>query len=171
VEIISWNFLLFFSVVLVVYYFLSRKEQNYWLFLASIFFFYTWGWPNLIPIFLIAGLSFVVGKKLKDANGRTWLVVGISIDIAAFILYRILNSPQFNIINPDVLAASPNFIKQFLIPLGFSFYVLQQFHICLIFTVQRSNPRRMQLIFFFIYPSSQKSWLGRLREQAAFCPS
>ncbi|MHC1784637.1 MAG: MBOAT family protein [Anaerolineaceae bacterium] len=149
-EIISLNFLLFILVVIVVYYSLTRKAQNYWLFLTSVFFIYSWGWPNLILVFLIAGFTFLIGKRIFDTRKRSWLLVGISIIVTIFICYRILNSSFFNIFNQEALDASPDFIKQFLIPIGFSFYILQA--ISYLIDIYRSKIQpETSLIDFMVY--------------------
>jgi alginate O-acetyltransferase complex protein AlgI len=149
VEIISWNFLIFITIVIIVYYFLNRKTQNFWLVITSIFFFLTWGWPHLIPLLLIASVTFFSGKKLNNEN-RLWLLTGIIVNVLIFILYRVINSPLFNIISPVSPSTSTSFINQFLIPLGFSFYVLQA--ISYLIDVYKSKIKaETSIIDFFVY--------------------
>lgn len=120
-EIISVNFLLYTAIVILVYYCLERRAQNIWLGLASIFFIISWNWIHLIPLFIIAGVSFLSGRKLDGEKGQTFLAAGIVFNFTVLAAYRVVASPLFAISTRE----PGDLIRQLLVPLGLSFYVLQ----------------------------------------------
>jgi len=149
-EIISWNFFFFIIIVLSVYYFLSQKAQNVWLLFTSVFFIYTWGWQHLLPILIIASTTFFIGKKLNVVEKKIWLSLGVSLIIVVFIFYRILNSPLTNNFDHVILSDSTDIIRQFIIPLGFSFYALQA--ISYLMDIYRAKLKaETNIIDFFVY--------------------
>ncbi len=120
-EIISFNFLIFTIIIILVYYCLERRAQNIWLGLASVAFIISWNWIHLIPLFIIAGVTFLVSQKLNGEKGEAWLTAGVMFNVVVLALYRVIASPLFTIspLEPGDL------IRQILVPLGLSFYVLQ----------------------------------------------
>lgn len=120
-EIISWNFFIFTTIVILVYYCLERRAQTIWLGLASVFFIASWGWLHLIPLVIIAGATLFISQKLTGTNGQTWLIAGTSFNITVLIIYRVVVSPLFAISTQE----PKGLIQQILVPLGLSFYALQ----------------------------------------------
>ncbi len=115
-EIISWNFLLFLLITIPVYYALNRRAQNIWLVMGSAAFIATHGWQNLIPLTVIAGVTWLAGVRLAETSRRGWLAAGIAVNVTALVFYRVAASPL-------VLPAGT--IDHLLVPVGMSFYTLQ----------------------------------------------
>lgn len=149
-EIISWSFLLFLTVVIPVYYALNRQAQNYWLFIVSVFFLCTRGWPHLLPLAIIAVSTFLIGKKIDSRTGKSWIIAGITFNVVVFVIYRVLNSPLFHLSDQIPLFESLGIIGGYLIPLGFSFYTLQA--ISYLIDIYRSTIKaETNALDFFIY--------------------
>jgi alginate O-acetyltransferase complex protein AlgI len=125
VEIVSWNFLFFSTIVIAVYYCLNWKVQNVWLLGASIFFICSWGWTNLVPLFFISVITYFIGGKLRNKQKELWLIFGITLIVTTFVLLRVVNSPLFNFANLINGSPTSSIFRQIFIPLGFSFYFLQ----------------------------------------------
>jgi len=116
-QILSIQFLAFSLVTLAVYYFLARKAQNIWLLLASYFFYVTISWQYTLTLFAITILNFYIGKK---AASRAWLALGVSINLVSFAALKLLSGPY----GPRLLPVPPEALN-LLLPIGFSFYILQ----------------------------------------------
>ena len=142
-EIISWNFLLFFTVTVAVYFVLNRRAQNIWLLFVSAFYIALWGWQHLFPLAIIGGTTFLTGKKLGETRHPFWFAAGLSINIAVFFLYRVINSPLFSISTPPV-------IEDLLLPIGFAFYTLQS--ISYLIDIHHSKiPAETEPVDFLLY--------------------
>lgn len=115
-EIISWNFLVFLLITIPVYYTLNRRAQNIWLVVASAAFIATHGWQNLIPLTVIAGVTWLAGARLAETGRRGWLAAGIAVNVTALAFYRTATSP---------LVFPAGTIDHLLVPVGMSFYTLQ----------------------------------------------
>ena len=115
-EIISWQFLLYLLITITVYYTLNRRAQNIWLVIASAGFAASHGWQNLIPLTVIAGVTWLAGLRLAESGRRWWLTAGIASNVIALAFYRLAASPL-------VFPAGP--VDHLLVPVGMSFYTLQ----------------------------------------------
>ena len=87
--------LYFFPVVFIVHYllFFSRKLQNLWLLLASLFF-YAWGEPRYVFL-MIGSILFnsffaLVIEKCKNRKRRTALVIAVSGNLLALFAFKYL---------------------------------------------------------------------------------
>jgi len=117
-QIISPQFLLFALVTLAVYYLLARTAQNVWLLAASYVFFATISWQYTLALLLVTIVNYFIGRK---AASRAWLMLGLTLDIVSFASLKLLSGPYgprlISFIQPDLL--------NLLLPVGFSFYILQ----------------------------------------------
>jgi len=133
----SFEFLLFFPVVLFLYYVLPHKLR--WLFLlASSYYFYAASEPYLIILLLISTLvDYYCGLKIGDVVSRRkkyylWLsiVVNIGILVAFKYLFFFIDSTN-NILEYFGVEISSSEqiqsyrIDQILLPVGISFYTFQ----------------------------------------------
>ena len=93
----SMEFLfLFFPITLGVCWLLPRRARNYWLLLASLFF-YAWGEPGFVLV-MAASIVFnyfialFIEKHEKGSCGRkAFLIIGIAADIALLFVFKYLN--------------------------------------------------------------------------------
>ncbi len=116
-QLLSLPFLLFAAVTLAVYYLLNRKTQNLWLLAASYFFYLTIRWEYALVLFAVTILNFYIGKK---AASRAWLAFGVGLNVASFAAIKLLSGPY----GPRLLPVPPEALS-LLLPIGFSFYILQ----------------------------------------------
>ena len=87
---------LFLPIVLAVYFILPHRARNYWLFLASLFF-YAWG----EPVFVIAMLFSIVFnyfvalriEELEKGSGarKFMLVLAVLVNLGILFVYKYMN--------------------------------------------------------------------------------
>jgi D-alanyl-lipoteichoic acid acyltransferase DltB (MBOAT superfamily) len=129
-EITSFHFLLFVLGTLIVYHLLSHRVQNQWLLIASYAFYIFWSWKFSILLLFSTIFHFELARHLrKDEQGRPvllWLGIGANI-----ILFMIFKASSFYVPRLDNLLDQFGVQRgfgalQIVIPLGLSYYVLQQ---------------------------------------------
>jgi alginate O-acetyltransferase complex protein AlgI len=116
-QILSLQFLVFAAVTLAVYYLLARKAQNIWLLLASYFFYATISWKYALVLLAVTILNFFIGRKVSS---RGWLALGLGLNLSSFLALKLLSGPY----GPRLLPIPPEALS-LLLPIGFSFYILQ----------------------------------------------
>ena len=153
----SLEFLFFFlPIVLSVYFILPRKMKNYWLLLASLFF-YAWGEPRflIVMIFSIAinyfaalGIHFT---KKKRRLCKLMLVFGLIGNLSLLFVYKYLNF--FTTMLQTILPQSMRLfgISHFLLPIGISFFTFQA--IGYLIDVYRGVAVQKNLAFLGLYIS------------------
>jgi alginate O-acetyltransferase complex protein AlgI len=116
-QIISLQFLAFSAVTLTIYFLLARKAQNIWLLLASYFFYATISWKYALVLLAVTAVNFWIGRK---AVARAWLILGVGLNLSSFAALKLLSGPY----GPRLLNVPPDALS-LLLPIGFSFYILQ----------------------------------------------
>jgi D-alanyl-lipoteichoic acid acyltransferase DltB (MBOAT superfamily) len=116
-QILSIQFLAFSLITLAVYYLLARKTQNVWLLLASYFFYITISWQYALVLLAITIVNFYIGRK---AASRAWLTLGIGLNLSSLLALKFISGPY----GPRLLPVPPEALS-LLLPIGFSFYILQ----------------------------------------------
>jgi alginate O-acetyltransferase complex protein AlgI len=116
-QILSVQFLAFSIVTLAVYHLLARKAQNIWLLLASYFFYLTFRWEFALVLLAVTILNFFIGQKVTS---RAWLALGVGLNLSSFMALKLLSGPY----GPRLLPLPPD-VLSLLLPIGFSFYILQ----------------------------------------------
>jgi alginate O-acetyltransferase complex protein AlgI len=116
-QILSVPFLVFSLITLAVYYFLARKAQNVWLLLASYSFYVTISWKYALVLAIVTLLNFWLGHKV---TARGWLWLGIGLNLSSFATLKFLSGPY----GPRLLPVPADALN-LLLPIGFSFYILQ----------------------------------------------
>lgn len=83
----SEDFIGFVIVVFVIYWFLQRKSQNFFLLLASYFFYAQWDWRFLSLIMFSTAVDYIAGSRLYNStspNGRKfWLTVSLVTNLSS----------------------------------------------------------------------------------------
>jgi len=116
-QIISVQFLALSIITLAVYYLLARKAQNIWLLLVSYFFYATFGRQYALVLFAVTIINFFIGRLVTS---RAWLALGIGLNLSSFLALKLLSGPY----GPRLLPNSVD-VLTLLLPIGFSFYILQ----------------------------------------------
>lgn len=121
-EIISWQFLLFCSIVLAGYYLLSRRAQNIWLLLASLFFYATWRLEYVLFLLVLSSFNFFIAQKIENKPKLLW--VGLLFNVGLLMSLKFMVSAYGNSLIDVLHLPGTSFLKLFL-PVGFAFYGLQ----------------------------------------------
>jgi alginate O-acetyltransferase complex protein AlgI len=118
---------LFLPVTLFFVYISSGKLKNIFLLLAS-FIFYAWGGVSYLSILVASTLlNYLVGLAMDKAKSpgfrKTWLVTGILVNILPLLLFKYTGFFKDNL-NILILhfRMHPLTIRNFILPLGISFY-------------------------------------------------
>lgn len=130
----SYEFLIFFPVVLAVYFFIPKKIRYIWLLAASYYFYMSWNpkYAVLIAIStVITYLSGILIQRAREKNAEKrmkWIVAGSFISnlgILAFFKYFDFFLDNLNILlsNAGVNIVSKPF--DIILPVGISFYTFQ----------------------------------------------
>lgn len=123
-------FLLYFlPIFLLVYHFIDRKYKNYWILIASIFF-YAWGAPSFIFLVLATTITdFYIVNQIyhsKLARKKKWLVVSIILNLGMLSYFKYANFfiENFNSLlhSVGIETVSWTYIA---LPIGISFYIFQ----------------------------------------------
>lgn len=128
-QITSFHFLLFTLGILAIYHLLPHRAQNIWLLLASYAFYISWSWEFALLLFAVTIFHFELAKRLrKDSQGKPvllWLGVGMNI-----VLFMIFKASSFYFHRLIAIFEQMGIYSglsglQIIIPLGLSYYVLQ----------------------------------------------
>lgn len=132
----SFDFMLFFPVVLAVYFLIPTKGRNIWLLLASYYFYMSWSPKYALLIGFSTIVTYVCGiliEKWREAGniGRSrikWLLIfGITINLMILAVFKYGN---FALESVDMLLrrmhiATIDSRLNLLLPVGISFYTFQ----------------------------------------------
>lgn len=153
----SMEFLfLFFPITLGVCYALPDKARNYWLLLASLFF-YAWGEPRFV-IVMIASIAFSYVIALcveRHAPGtrarKAYLAFGVVVNIGLLFVFKYLNFAinTLHAIAPSTGAFIPN--TYITLPIGISFFTFQT--MSYIIDVYRGIPAQHNIAYLGLYIS------------------
>jgi alginate O-acetyltransferase complex protein AlgI len=132
----------FLPLLLILYYLTPKKYRNYTILLASLLF-YAWGGVSYTLILIGSILvNYLFVKQIEKNNSlkKTWLIIGLIVNILIIVLFKYLDFLIDNInivgtaINSD-FAAIP--FQNIVLPLGISFFTFQQ--MSLIWDVYRNE--------------------------------
>ena len=153
----SMEFLfLFFPITLGVCYALPKGARNYWLLLASLFF-YAWGEPRFVLVMMGSiAFSYVIALCLeRHAPGtrarKAYLIIGVAVNIGLLFVFKYLN---FAINTLHTVAPSTGaFIHKTYItlPIGISFFTFQT--MSYIIDVYRGIPAQHNIAYLGLYIS------------------
>ena len=116
---------LFFPTVVAVYYLCPKRTRNYWLLVASLFF-YGYGEPILIALLLGEILwNYFLGMLIDIAQGKLRkfiLVVCLAGDLGALVWFKYAGFLYGNLTN--LFGVADN-LPEITLPIGISFYTFQ----------------------------------------------
>lgn len=117
---------IYLPIVLLTYYLLDKKYRNYFLLLASLFF-YFWGEPKHLYIIIVSILVNYLSGLLVDAGNtalkkKTFLVIGIALNLCLLGYYKYLDF-FINSINEGFGTNIP--LTGQALPIGISFFTFQ----------------------------------------------
>jgi len=151
----SLEFLLFFlPVVYGVNFLLRGKARNYWLFLASLFF-YAWGEPTFVLVMLGSiGMNYLMAlgiEKGRPGKSRGLLVLALAANLLLLIVFKYLNflTETIHALLPGTKSLFPQ--TRIALPLGISFFTFQS--ISYIIDVYRGTPVQRNPAYLGLYIS------------------
>ena len=121
---------IFLPVVLLLYYVIRKEYRNTFLFISSMIFF-AWGGVSYSALLIFSIIfNYVIGllisKNIKKKKGRTYLVIGVVINLLFLGIFKYLN---FFIENLNSILSSahiePVNNNTIILPIGISFYTFQ----------------------------------------------
>lgn len=136
----SFQFLLFFPVVLIVYYIIPDKVKYLWLLMTSYYFYMCWNVKYVLLMLASTVITYISGlliEKIKRADGidvkkknsrKKWVVIGsVVINLGILFYFKYINftlsllSKAFSVIHVQWNISSFDII----LPVGISFYTFQ----------------------------------------------
>ncbi len=172
-EILSLPFALFTAVVIGVYYLLAPRAQKWWLLAASYAFYLTWGWPYALVLAALTLVNFWLGLRLKEASQPARLLrAGLLLNLLSFATLK-LSASSYGESLFNRLALSPIDSagwNSVLLPIGFSFYVLQAISYLLDVSRGQCQPSRHLLDFGLYMAYFPRLLSGPIERARTFLP-
>ncbi|MBR6165376.1 MAG: MBOAT family protein [Clostridia bacterium] len=121
--------LLFFPVTFGIHFLLPKKARNFWLLLASLFF-YAWGEPEFVLIMIGSicinyALALAISRAEKPAGKRAILCADIVLNLAVLFVFKYLNFVTRTL--HAILPATQGLFGEtsIALPVGISFFTFQ----------------------------------------------
>lgn len=153
----SMEFLfLFFPIVLTVYFFLPSKARNYWLLLASLFF-YAWGEPVFVLIMLFSiGFNYLAALRIEELGNRRgvrklMLAITVVVNLGILFVFKYMNFVTENLQGPLKKLGVAIEITDFVLPIGISFFTFQA--LSYVIDVYRGIPAQKNPAYLGLYIS------------------
>lgn len=153
----SLEFLLFFfPITLGVYYFLPHRARNYWLLLASLFF-YAWGEPAFVVVMLgsiVYNYFAALHIEEMDQNSigrKCFLAFTVCSNLSILFIYKYMNFVTHNLREwfPQLQETVPQ--TEMVLPIGISFFTFQA--MSYVIDVYRGTPAQKNLGYLGLYIS------------------
>jgi len=127
----TFAFYLFFAAIVIINYILPRRWRWVWLLISS-YVFYSLSDVRYSAVLLICtGISYLAGRMVTKTEDnklkKTWMLVGVILNVGILILFRYMNF-FFDSINTAAAAAGLQWTFrgiELLYPIGISFYTFQ----------------------------------------------
>lgn len=127
----SFQFLIFFPLVVTVYFSLPYKYRWTWLLLASCYFYMSWKPSYILLIFISAGIDYLVALKIdgipEKTRRRNYLMVSLFSNLGILFLFKYFNffSRQLGRGLGYFSVPSSLPVVELVLPIGISFYTFQ----------------------------------------------
>ena len=145
---------LFLPIVLAVYFILPHRARNYWLFLASLFF-YAWG----EPVFVIAMLFSIVFnyfvalriEELEVGSGarKFMLALAVLVNLGILFVYKYMNFVTGILQEPMAKFGIEITKTKYVLPIGISFFTFQA--LSYVIDVYRGTPAQKKFCYLGLY--------------------
>lgn len=151
------DFAFFFPVVFFIYWFLLKKDlkaQNFFIVIASYFFYGFWDWRFLSLIFISSLVDYVVGLQLgRTENSRSrkfLLITSIVVNVGILFFFKYFSFFLFSFV--DSFKFFGNEIEkstlQIILPAGIGFYTLQTLSYTIDVYQKKITPHKDPVSFF-----------------------
>lgn len=165
----SITFLLYFMpVFFLVYYALPYKLKNFWLVISSLFF-YSWGAPFFIFIFLASSIfDYLATTQFEKSYGKPMLAVAILVNLVILGYFKYSNFfiDNFNVFTKSLFGSEIPWVKV-LLPIGISFLTFEK--ISYLVDVYRKDCEAQRnyfnyLLFVILFPHQIAGPIVRYKE-------
>ena len=149
----SWEFALFFAVVLAVLPRVHGRARHAALLLLSYFFYATWNPPFVLLLMFSTGLDYACAGRIAAASSpgprRTWLALSLLGNLGVLAYFKYGNFFLENVAFVSGIDPEP-FYLDVVIPLGISFYTFQSMSYTIDVYRGRTEPCR-DFLHFALY--------------------
>ncbi len=157
----SIPFVIFLPVVFIIYWLIgnkNRKAQNYFLLIASYFFYGWWDWRFLSLLVFSSLLAYVlalfINKSSKETHRKWLLFIGVFISLSFLGFFKYYNFFIQNFAEAFSLFGEKMNVRslQLILPLGISFYTFKILSYLLDVYRKKIEPSK-EVVDFFVYVS------------------
>ena len=127
----SYEFLIFFPIVVLLYFIIPRKTRYIWLLIASYYFYMCWNPKYALLIAFSTFITYLSGRLLdrcKETKHKKWVVAGsFVINLAILVVFKYSDFLLQNI-NAILAKTGVSLIERpfdIILPVGISFYTFQ----------------------------------------------
>lgn len=127
----SYEFLLFFPIVVLIYYIIPKKMRYVWLLLASYYFYMCWNVKYVLLLFTSTLITYLSGLwigKFENLNKKKWVVFfsfASNLGILFFFKYANFAIENLNRLTRSLYGLGEISALNILLPVGISFYIFQ----------------------------------------------
>ncbi len=123
----SLIFTVFLPVVFIIYWITPSKFRNYFLLLASYYFYYSYNPWFLLLLFGTSGLDYLLAKRIscaeKQKTKKLFLALSLVSNIGVLFVFKYF--VFFYNSSVEIFGFKSSILNQFIIPAGLSFYTFQ----------------------------------------------
>ena len=130
----SWNFLIFFPVVVGIYFLIPQRFKKIWLLCASYYFYMNWNAAYAILILGVTIISYIAGILIEKRAGeerrgqKLPLIICVMISLGVLFVFKYLNFVLANVNHILSMTGSQMRLPLamgLVLPVGISFYTFQ----------------------------------------------
>jgi D-alanyl-lipoteichoic acid acyltransferase DltB (MBOAT superfamily) len=172
-EIYSINFFIFVLISILVYYLLPGKLQNPFLFLASYFFYISWNWHFAATLLALTLFNYFLGRLLYRNPKEKQKVIfrlGVLVNAIALAVFLLGSTISGYLNNIYKEMGSAGFFFHILIPLGFSYRVLECISYLADINLKLAQPASSLLDFGLYMAYFPKLISGPIERARSFLP-
>ena len=122
IEIVSVDFFILAGITIFVYYLLAPHAQTVWLLAISYFFYATWSLSHLAILIFFTCLNFFLAHQIEKNRSQLLFIFDILINVGSLVTLKMLTGPYGAGLLEQIETLT---LTGILLPIGFSFYVLQ----------------------------------------------
>ncbi len=146
----------FFPITFGVYFLLPQKARNYWLLLASLFF-YAWGEPSFLIVMVISIVfNYITALRIAEAGEnrfvrKLFLTIAVVGNLGLLFVYKYMNFITATLHEVFPVTQGWFEVSEFVLPIGISFFTFQA--MSYVIDVYRGVPAQRNLGYLGLYIS------------------
>ena len=167
ISITSLAFAGFAAAVFIVYHLLPARGKQIWLLAASLVFYALWDWRFGLILLALTLVNFWLGNQLPE-KGRSWLWTGIGLNLLVLVVFKYQNFYVGGL--SSLLGVSELGALALIVPVGFSFYLVQVISYFLDLNQKRIQPESDLVLFTLYLVYFPKLLSGPIERARSFIP-